>query len=37
MDHVQVGVGDSVLRRGRWDSLDAGILCVDLGFGGLGG
>lgn len=36
MDHVQVGVGDGVLRRRWWDSLDAGILCVVLGFGDLG-
>lgn len=37
MDHVQVGVGEGVLGRGRRASLNAGILCVVVGLGGPGG
>lgn len=37
VDHVQVGVGEVVLRRGRPDGLDAGVLRVVVGLGGPGG
>lgn len=34
MDHVQVRVGEVVLRRRRRAGLDAGIFCVVVGLGG---
>ena len=37
VDHVQVRVGEGVLRRGLPDGLDAGILRVVVGLGSPGG
>lgn len=37
VDHVQVGIGKVVLRRGRSDSLNAGVFRVVVGLGGPGG
>lgn len=37
MDHIQVGVGEGVFRRGRPDGLNAGILRVVVGLGRPGG
>lgn len=37
VDHVQVGIGKGVLRHGRLDGLNAGVLRVVVGLGGPGG
>lgn len=37
VDHVQVSVGEGVLRYGWWAGLNAGILRVVVRFIGLGG
>lgn len=36
MDHVQVGIGEVVLRLGRRDGLNAGVLRVVVGLGSPG-
>lgn len=37
VDHVQVGIGKGVLRRGRSDGLNAGVFSVVVGLRGPGG